>query len=196
VFLEEDVSAPQPKTPEGARVPDSDENCRRTKSAEPTSREGPEAAHSLTPPTHARRLRSKKDFQVLYREGTVIRGDLMVLICNGSDGTGVRTAVVASRKVGGAVARNRAKRLLREAFRLEVESRQIGPLDIVLIARRACAEAGIRDVRHELVTLVDRASSVIKPHLAGQQQQDEAPRTDDPPQNLITRTSFGGQGES
>jgi ribonuclease P protein component len=57
----------------------------------------------------------------------------------------LRLGVVASRKVGGAVARNRAKRLLREVFRLRRPRREVSA-DIVLVARGAIVRARYRDV--------------------------------------------------
>ena len=52
-----------------------------------------------------------------------------------------RCAVVASRKVGGAVARNRAKRMLREAWRM-ITVEQTTAVDVVLVARE-----GIRGMK-------------------------------------------------
>ncbi|MEX2324575.1 MAG: ribonuclease P protein component [Nitriliruptoraceae bacterium] len=61
-----------------------------------------------------------------------------------------RVAVVASRRVGDAVNRNRAKRLLREASR-RVSWRP--GADIVLVARATCAESTLGDVERELSRL-------------------------------------------
>jgi ribonuclease P protein component len=61
-----------------------------------------------------------------------------------------RVAVIASRRVGGAVQRNRAKRLLREAARplpLRAE------VDLVLVARPGCASARFDAVRAEVAAL-------------------------------------------
>ena len=65
-----------------------------------------------------------------------------------ADGRGpqARLTVVASRKVGGAVRRNRAKRLLREAAR----TLPWRTVDVVLVARPATAAATMVTVREEL----------------------------------------------
>lgn len=69
-----------------------------------------------------------------------------------------RVAVVASKKVGGAVARNRAKRLLREA----VHRAAVPPSsDSVLVARPGCGEARAQDVVSEVAVLYERL-----PHIA------------------------------
>jgi ribonuclease P protein component len=61
-----------------------------------------------------------------------------------------RVAVIASRRVGGAVQRNRAKRLLREAARMLPLRAEI---DLVLVARPGCASARFETVRAEVGAL-------------------------------------------
>jgi ribonuclease P protein component len=65
----------------------------------------------------------------------------------------VRLTVVASRRVGNAVQRNRAKRLLREAARTQVWREG---LDVVLVARAACVTSGLDEVTEELRSLGTR----------------------------------------
>ena len=58
-----------------------------------------------------------------------------------------RIAVVASRRVGGAVQRNRAKRLIREAVqRID----WVPEVDVVIVAHRACAQSHLAAVEAEL----------------------------------------------
>ena len=67
-----------------------------------------------------------------------------------------RVAFVAGRKVGPAVARNRAKRLLREAWRATPESLREERCWRIWIARAPCAEADLASVRAEMARLLGR----------------------------------------
>jgi ribonuclease P protein component len=68
---------------------------------------------------------------------------------NGAGGC-ARFAVIASRRVGGAVQRNRAKRRLRELIR-QLPLR--GEVDLVIVARSRCVEASFAELGVELVEL-------------------------------------------
>jgi ribonuclease P protein component len=60
-----------------------------------------------------------------------------------------RIGITASRRVGGAVVRNRVKRLVREFFRHHQERLQPAQ-DVLVIARAGAAKASYAQVRHEL----------------------------------------------
>jgi ribonuclease P protein component len=64
-------------------------------------------------------------------------------------------AVVATRRVGGAVERNRAKRILREAWR-QVSPQVTGDIDAVLVAREAIRGATTQDLVSEMTELLPR----------------------------------------
>jgi ribonuclease P protein component len=64
--------------------------------------------------------------------------------------------VITARKVGGAVARTRARRLLREAFRLhQLELAQ--PVDLVLVAQPSIAGKGFVEVERDYLAALRRA---------------------------------------
>jgi len=64
-------------------------------------------------------------------------------------------AVVATRRVGGAVERNRAKRILREAWR-QVSPQVTGDIDAALMAREAIRGATTQDLVSEMTELLPR----------------------------------------
>jgi ribonuclease P protein component len=79
------------------------------------------------------RIKRGADFQRAYRRQRASDDRLLIYACE--NGLGYpRLGLSVSRKVGGAVVRNRWKRLLREAFRLRREELPAG-LDLVVIPR-------------------------------------------------------------
>ncbi len=102
------------------------------------------------------RLTRSKDFKRVRRNGKSLPHPLVVLLVAASDSPGVRIGVVASRSVGNAVARNRAKRRLRAAMLPFLP--QIQPHhDLVLIARRATLSASFDALQGALQQLLQRA---------------------------------------
>ena len=91
------------------------------------------------------RLRHKRDFERVYSKGRQLVGRYFVVFWLEQPKGFLRVGVVASRRVGGAVARNRAKRILREIFRRNRPGRSVSA-DVVLVARAAIVEAKYGDV--------------------------------------------------
>ena len=103
---------------------------------------------------NTRRLHLKNDFKNIIHDGKRIQGNNLVLWYKPAPAgqTERRLGIVVSKKLGGAVVRNRTKRLLREAFRLNREKLQ-GGVDYIFSPRhsedwttRAQAERFIRVV--------------------------------------------------
>ena len=113
------------------------------------------------------RLRTQRHFRVVYQRGRRASGQWMTVVAllrpqnaRASSSTsanpgGARLGVSVSKEHGGAVRRNKLKRLLRESFRLE---RQQFPkvLDVVLIPRVRAEKFPLAELRRELVQLVQR----------------------------------------
>jgi ribonuclease P protein component len=106
-------------------------------------------------------LSRSADFDRVYRRGRAHGGrDLVVHAFPRGDDGEPRLGLSVSRKVGGAVERNRIKRLIREAFRLELARLHPG-YDIVVVARPGAGETaereGLSGAQRALVELLDRA---------------------------------------
>jgi ribonuclease P protein component len=101
------------------------------------------------------RLRTGAEFDAAFRRGTRLEGRLFLLVAAPNGRVFDRLGLAVSRRVGGSVQRNRARRLLRESFRrLE---RLPGPgVDLVVVARAALVGFGQAEVDRELRERVRR----------------------------------------
>ena len=86
----------------------------------------------------SQRIRRRPEFERVYNEGARIHGRFMTLFVLPNGGHCPRFGVAATRKLGSAVERNRAKRLSREVFR---RNKVTAALDIVIVPRREMLDA-------------------------------------------------------
>lgn len=108
---------------------------------------------------HKFRLTRSTDFKRVRRTGKSYAHPFVVLVVQASEAPRVRVGVTAGRSVGGAVQRNRAKRLLREAMRPLLP--QINPgWDLILIARPALSTSSLQEIRQALTSLLRRAQII------------------------------------
>ena len=104
--------------------------------------------------TPAEHVRKRTDFELIYQTGFKRSGRLMTLFTK-ERGDGVaRLGIAATRKMGGAVERNRAKRVVREVFR---HHKPPGAIDVVVIPRREMLDASYERVEAEFRSLLQRS---------------------------------------
>jgi len=105
------------------------------------------------------RLTRSTDFKRVRRTGKSYAHPFVVLIVKANEAPKVRVVVSAGKSVGGAVQRNKAKRLLREAMRPLLPELFPG-WDLVLIARSSLLTTSLQDIRQALISLLRRAQII------------------------------------
>ena len=99
------------------------------------------------------RIVNGSEYRAVYDAGLKLHSERFVLFAKANTLGHHRLGITVSRKVGGAVIRNRVKRLFREIFRRS--SAEIHPsFDIVLNAKRGCAGAGYEELQKEFLAVM------------------------------------------
>ena len=104
-----------------------------------------------------RRIKQSRDFTRIREQGPRLAGGC--LIANWQQlpaGSRSRVGVITSGKIGNAAARSRARRLLREVFRMH-QQELVQPVDLVLVARRSLISKGFMGVEKDFLTTLRKA---------------------------------------
>ncbi|MEW5981268.1 MAG: ribonuclease P protein component [Acidobacteriota bacterium] len=99
------------------------------------------------------RIRRRREYQTIYDTGTRLSGRYMTMFLAGNAAGWPRLGIAATRKLGCAVERNRAKRMVREVFR---QNKPRVALDIVVIPRRTLLEARFEAIEADFCGLLRR----------------------------------------
>ena len=104
----------------------------------------------------AQRVKQGRDFLRAKAGGRrAVSGCLILNWIENPKGNAPRIGVITSRKLGGATVRSRARRLLREAFRLNQQ--RIDNADVVLVARNSIVGKGFAEVEADFVAALKKA---------------------------------------
>jgi ribonuclease P protein component len=115
--------------------------------------------------TQLARLRTSADFQRVRETGAFWKGRKISLNAARRpdvDGSSSRVGLIATKRVGGAVQRNRARRLMREALR-SLAPRVMADWDFVFIAQPGllAGKAGLLDAQGEVAWLLNKAQAIL-----------------------------------
>ena len=103
--------------------------------------------------TGSERLLRRGDFKRLFEDGDRIESDYFVILYCRNDLGKLRLGVTVSKRVGGAVIRNRVKRLVREHFRLH-KALFNESYDVNVIAKGGISDLPSQEIRGELEAIV------------------------------------------
>ena len=110
------------------------------------------------------RLTRSTEFQRVRREGRSYAHPLLVLVaCQDADPASLRVGITASRAVGNAVQRNRAKRRIRACFQSFIPEIPPG-WNLIVIARKPTLQANFDEIKKAAASLLKRAGLLVKPN--------------------------------
>jgi ribonuclease P protein component len=103
------------------------------------------------------RIRKRRDFIFLYKKGRRYKGKYFTLIHLSREFEFSRIAVVASKKVGNAVKRNKIKRRIRALFRTH-KTLLNEPKDLIIIVHREIQKARWPELKEEYINALKMIS--------------------------------------
>lgn len=102
----------------------------------------------------------RKEYLYLKEHGKKIQDNYFIVIYKNNQLSNSRLGITVSSKVGGAVRRNRLKRLIREAYRLN-RDHLTGQIDINFIAKKNSSDINFERVSISMRSLLSKAGNTI-----------------------------------
>ncbi len=107
-------------------------------------------------------MRNRSDFLCVKARGCVFRGRFLIIQVLKAPDSKTKLGIITSKRYSNsAVTRNRAKRLIRESFRL-IKQHLTTPVWIVIIARKMMLEGSLELVMRELTYFLNKADVLEK----------------------------------
>ena len=107
----------------------------------------------------ARRVRRRNEFTRVFDLSLRAKGRYLTILVAPNDGGITRLGIVASRKLGNAVKRNRAKRLIRQIFRQTIGLPVEPAVDVVVIPRRELFDAAYSSLESDFRGTLQRCAA-------------------------------------
>lgn len=104
----------------------------------------------------ARRICKNKEYRLVYKHGSYVVGRMVVVYHMPVAKQPHRIGFVTGKKVGGAVVRNRARRLMKEVYRLHQHEIREGH-HIVIVGRAKLAGATYKEAEKEILYVLKRS---------------------------------------
>lgn len=101
-------------------------------------------------------LKENRDFRRIYKRGRAFVGREVVVYCLKNRSASNRIGITTGKKLGNAVERNRAKRVIREAYRLLEERTRTG-WDFVFVARNRSLRIKMDEMKKTMANLFEKA---------------------------------------
>lgn len=101
-------------------------------------------------------INNRKDFNKVYSRGKSIVSPALVMYFIKNYKKGLRYGITASKKIGNAVCRNRARRVIKESFR-KINLDENRNLDIVFVARKQTTKLKSTVVQKEMLFLLKKS---------------------------------------
>ena len=105
------------------------------------------------------RVGARRDFRAAYEDGAKHHGRLVVVFARPRAEGGIRIGLTATRKAGGAVARNRARRRVREIFRRWAATAPEVSVDLIVNISERATRAPFAALSSEVTALLTRAAA-------------------------------------
>lgn len=106
-------------------------------------------------------LKKNNEFRKVYQRGTSVADKFLVLYCFPTQSNGIKFGYSISKKVGGAVIRNRLRRIFKEICRKHQDKLRPG-WDIIIIARLPVAGKDSEHIERSLLGLFKKAKLLVE----------------------------------
>ncbi|MBQ2742297.1 MAG: ribonuclease P protein component [Oscillospiraceae bacterium] len=106
-------------------------------------------------------IKRNNDFRALYKRGKSSVSPVLAIYARKNKTTSNRIGITVSTKVGKAHVRNRVRRRIREAYRINETSFKKG-IDMVIVARVRAAEVTFHEIEKNLLLLTEKLGLLLE----------------------------------